>query len=406
MEATAGTRGLDGRIDCPKSPGYPREGRAGRVLARFENTACTRRAGAITHPRRPYAQRQRGVTTRGEARSSCAPLTEERTGFLFDRKHVGSTGSIRCEGRGRVLPGDTVAVTGANGFLGRHCVQKALDGGVAVRGLVRRRPAVDAVEALGAEARLVPAFDVAAYRRALEGCAAVVHLIGIVNEWAATFHDVNVQGTRCVLEGAAQAHVSRFVTPSGLGVDQYGVRPWATNGYFWSKREIERMCQSSAVPCVVFRPSYILGPDDELIPSLVDAIRHGTVFVVGTGRTPLQPLFVEDAVTTFLRAASGWGPAPSVYELVGPETITYRDLIARVARIMVEDGFDVPDYTLRTVPVEAAPEALGISREEADVMLCDVVGDATPFTRDFHVALTSLDEAVRVAVRHVHGEEE
>ena len=303
------------------------------------------------------------------------------------------------------MPGDTIAVTGANGFLGRHCVQKALDEGVAVRGLVRRRPAVEVVEALGAEARLVPAFDVAAYRRALEGCGGVVHVIGIVNEWAATFHDVNVQGTRCVLASAAQAHVSRFVTPSGLGVEQYGARPWATNGYFWSKREIERMCRSSSVPCVVFRPSYILGPDDELVPGLVDALRHGTVVVVGTGQTPLQPLFVEDAATTFLRAALGWGPAPSVYDLVGPETITYRELVARVAAILGEDGFDVPEYTLRTVPVEAAPEDLGISREEADVMVCDVVGDARPFTRDFHVALTPLDEAVRAAVRHVHGEE-
>ncbi len=307
---------------------------------------------------------------------------------------------------GSELPKNTIAVTGANGFLGRHCLQKALDEGVAVRGLVRRRPAVEVVEALGAEARLITAFDVAAYRQALEGCVGVVHVIGIVNEWSATFHDVNVQGTRCVLTSTAQAQVSRFVTPSGLGVDQYGTRPWATNGYFWSKREIERMCRSSPVPCVVFRPSYILGPDDELIPGLVDAILHGTVVVVGTGRTPLQPLFVEDAATTFLRAALGEGSAPSIYDLVGPETITFREVIARVAAIMVEEGFDVPDYTLRTVPVEAAPEVIGISREEAAVMLCDVVGDATPFTRDFHVALTPLDEAFRAAVRHIHGEEE
>jgi nucleoside-diphosphate-sugar epimerase len=332
------------------------------------------------------------------------PVCAVRTGFLWVRSHVKSASSIRYWGW-EGLSVDTIAVTGANGFLGRHCVKKALDRGVAVRGIVRRKQAAEIVEALGAEAILIPTFDGDAFRRAFEGCTGVIHVIGIVNEEAASFLDVNVQGTQRVLEGADKARVSRVVTPSGLGVDQYGERPWATNGYFWSKREIEGLCRSSPVPCVVFRPSYILGPGDELIPNLVDAILHGIVLVVETGRGLMQPLFVEDAATTFLRAALGWGQDHSVYDLVGPETITFLELISRVAAIMTEDGFDVPNYKIRKVPVEAAPEALGISREEVDVMRCDVVGDATPFTRDFQIALTPLDEAFRAAVHHVKGEE-
>ena len=85
-------------------------------------------------------------------------------------------------------------------------------------------------------------FDRRQLTAAFAVCGAVIHLVGIVNERYATFEAVNVRGTRRVLASAAASRVARFVTPSGLGVDQYGVKPWATNGYFASKRAIERLC--------------------------------------------------------------------------------------------------------------------------------------------------------------------
>jgi len=147
-----------------------------------------------------------------------------------------------------------------------------------------------------------------------------------------------------------------------------------------------------------------LGPGDELIPNLVDSILHGTVLVVDTGSASMQPIFVEDAAMAFIRAVLSWGGKHSIYDLVGQETITFMDLIPRVAKIMEEEGFIVPKYRIHKVLVKEAPEALGISREEIDVMLCDVLGDFTPFTRDFQITLTPLDKAIRAAVQHVKGE--
>jgi NADH dehydrogenase len=276
--------------------------------------------------------------------------------------------------------------------------------GVDVKGTVRRKKAADIVEELGAEAIIIKNFDGEGYQRAFDGCDGVLHLIGIVNEHYSTFQEVNVEGTRIILESAYKSQVSRFVTPSGLGVDKYGERAWATNGYFKSKWEIERMCQSSPIPCIVFRPSYILGPGDELIPNLVDAILEGNVPVLETGNAIMQPTFVEDASTVFIRAVLGWGKKNSFYDLVGSETITFMDLIPRVAKIMEEEGFNVPNFRIHKVHVKEAPEVLGISKEEVDVMLCDVLGDFTSFTRDFQITLTPLDEAILAAVQHVKVE--
>ena len=295
----------------------------------------------------------------------------------------------------------TIAVTGANGFLGRNCIRRATRIGLDVRGIVRRQEAADIVRKLGVEPVIIEQLDRRLLMQAFVGCEAVLHFIGIANEQYGTFEEVNVHGTGLVLESAEQSRVSRFVTPSGLGVDQYDKKKWATNGYFNSKRKIELMCQSGRVPFVVFRPSYILGPGDELIPSLVDSILEGKVRVAGEGDTPMQPIFVEDAAAAFVGAAMGRGRTNAIYDLVGSETITFVQLTDRVAEAMHEEGFDVPPYKIIRIPPEKAPQTMGLSKEEVDVMLCDIVGDPRLFVSDFDVSLTRLDLAVRIAVQAV-----
>jgi NADH dehydrogenase len=299
----------------------------------------------------------------------------------------------------------SIAITGANGFLGRHCIQKAVELGIAVKGIVRRENAATMVERLGAEAIIVRDFNKAAFTQAFIGCTGILHFIGIVSEQYGSFQEVNVQGTRIVMESGYESGVSRFVVPSGLGVDQYGKKKWATNPYFASKREIERMCQSHPISSVIFRPSYILGPNDELIPSLVDAILTGTVPIVGTGTTPLQPLFVEDAAMAFIGAVTGSGVDNSIYDLVGPEIITFRELIPRVAQFMHTEGFIVPKYEVLPIPIHRASEVLGLSREEIDVMLCDTLGDPLPFQHDFKISLSPLNKAIQAAIRVIKEEE-
>jgi nucleoside-diphosphate-sugar epimerase len=276
--------------------------------------------------------------------------------------------------------------------------------GITAKGIVRRPEAAGLVEELGGEAIIIKGFDKEALIQAFKGCDGVLHLIGIVNEQYSTFQEVNVKGTKIVLESAYESQASMFVTPSGLGVDQYGKKPWATNEYFASKRQIEQMCQASPMPHIIFRPSYILGPGDELIPNLVNAILEGTVLVAGEGNTPMQPIFVDDATTVFLRAATGFGKKNTIYDLVGPETTTFMQLIPRVANIMRGERFTIPIYEIMNIPLEDAARVLELSKEEIDVMLCDVLGDPMPVIRDFQIPLTPLERAIHAAVQAVEKE--
>ncbi len=293
----------------------------------------------------------------------------------------------------------SIAITGANGFLGRHCVRTAVEQALTVKGIVRRKEATEVVEASGGIPIIVENFQKDGLIEAFSGCHGVLHLVGIVNEQYASFYDVNIQGTRTVLDCALRSQIQYFVTPSGLGVEQYGLKSWATNGYFLSKRQIEVMCQSQPIPFVLFRPSYILGPGDELIPYLVHDILEGKVLVAGQGDRPMQPIYVHDAAQAFIQAVTGQGAPNQIYDLVGPEVVTFTQLIARVAALMEQEGYILPEFTVQHIPLQDASTIMGIAQEEIDVMLSDAIGDPSPLLRDFNMSLTPLDTAIQAAIQ-------
>jgi nucleoside-diphosphate-sugar epimerase len=300
---------------------------------------------------------------------------------------------------------EAIAITGANGWLGRAVVIGATSAGLHVRGVVRSSEAARAVETLGAQAVQAVDLDPAPLAAGIVGCRALVHLVGIGAErGGATYEDVNVGGMRKVIEAARHVGVPRVVYFSGLGVARYGISRRSTNPYFLSKLAAEVELFRSGLEVVVFRPSYLVGPEDELIPALLHELAAGEVEIVGDGRYQLQPVAVADASAAVLAATRVALPGPTVFDLVGPEAISYRDFVARVARAAARDG-RVTEYVLREIPIEEADRRAaaggyrGLLPDELDVMLCDETADAEPLVRLLGRPLRTLDETLDEAVR-------
>jgi NADH dehydrogenase len=93
-----------------------------------------------------------------------------------------------------------VLVTGASGFVGQHIVSELLNQEYAVSALVRNPASFHRPEvAVYPGDILAPA----SLRPAMEGCDAVIHLVGIIAESRrATFEQIHVAGTRNVIECA------------------------------------------------------------------------------------------------------------------------------------------------------------------------------------------------------------
>ncbi len=203
---------------------------------------------------------------------------------------------------------------------------------------------------------------------------------------------------RTLVKAAEEVKVSRIVFPSGLGVDRYGKEEWANDAYFYSKNEAELILKQSNVAYTIFRPSYILGPNDELIPEMINQIGNGIIDVAGDGKIPMQPIYVKDAVDAFLAAAEGVGRNNQIYDLVGPKVINMIDLVDLVVNNMVDLGFNVPPPSIKNIDYEAAPEVLGICKEMVDVMRCNITSDGNIAAEALDYKLTNINEAIKTAV--------
>jgi nucleoside-diphosphate-sugar epimerase len=298
-----------------------------------------------------------------------------------------------------------IAITGASGWLGRALARTAVAAGVEVRGVVRSEESARRVEAEGGRAVQADGLDPAGLGDAIVGCTALVHLIGIGAErGGATYEDVNVGGMRRAIEAARRSGVPRIVYLSGLGVARYGLSRRSTNAYFLSKLATEVELFRSGLEAVVFRPSYVVGPEDELIPALLHDFTEGSVEIVGNGRYRVQPIALRDACESMLAGSRVALPGPSVFDLVGPEPLAYRDFVARVAAAAARAD-RASSYTLHEAPVEEADRRAaaggyrGLLPDELDVLLCDESADPEPLVRLLGRPLSALDEALEQAVR-------
>ncbi len=225
----------------------------------------------------------------------------------------------------------SVAVVGATGFVGSHVVPSLVEAGHRVIAISRdgtRRPEWgSAVETRAA--------DVATGRRvpeALAGADAVVHLVAIPRETGGRrFEQVNVRGTERVVAASVAAGIRRFVHLSAMGVTDD-----PKLAYLSSKWRGEQLVRESELDWVVLRPSLLFGPGDgffSLVRTTLKWWSPGVVAIPGRGDARFQPLAAADLATAVERCVSELGRAGSIYELGGPQHVTYREIVDEVMRV-------------------------------------------------------------------------
>jgi NADH dehydrogenase len=226
-----------------------------------------------------------------------------------------------------------VFVTGGTGFVGRAVIQALQGEGYAVRCLVRRGSERD-LRGFGAIERVEG--DVMARQtldEGISGCDAVVHLVGIIHERPAigsTFERVQVQGTRNILDAAADAGARRYVHMSALGS-----RAGARSRYHQTKWAAEEAVRSSPLAWTIFRPSIIYGRGDEFVTMLRSMLERLTIVpVIGTGRQRLQPVPVEQVAQGFARALTLDATVKHSYDVGGPDAVSMIELLDAIARAM------------------------------------------------------------------------
>lgn len=258
-----------------------------------------------------------------------------------------------------------VLVTGASGMLGRAVAERLVADGHDVRTL-QRSPS----QVAGAQDVAGSVTDPGVVRSALGDREAVVHLaakVTIVGPYS-QFDDVNVGGTRLLLDEARSAGIGRFVhvsTPSvahhGRSLAGAGAGPadpeHARGHYARTKAAAELLALAAHDPAglhvIAVRPHVVWGPGDtQLVGRIVDRARSGRLPVLGDGAALIDTTYVDNAVDALVAALHA---DPAVYG--EPYVVTNgepRPVVELLAAICAASGVPVPR---RHVPAALARAA-------------------------------------------------
>jgi NADH dehydrogenase len=281
-------------------------------------------------------------------------------------------------------------ITGANGRIGRTLLQRAPGS----RALVRSQRAAHSLADLGADVRVLDVREVDALARAAEGCAAWIHLVGILKETrSARYEDAHERSCEAVARAAERAGVKRIVCLSILGAHAD-----SPNACLASKGRADALLLAGRVPATVLRVPMVLGPGEIAAFALRAQASARVAFLVRGGATREQPIDTRDVVTALRLAAADRSDARAALDLAGPESLTHRELVARIARVLGKPApAVVPLPAALAFGAAALLERLAeppLTRAMLGVLEHDDEIDPRPAAQRLGLALTPLAETL------------
>lgn len=231
-----------------------------------------------------------------------------------------------------------VAIVGGTGFVGSYLCEALVRAGHTLSLLVRAGSEDRVAVQSGVRIVTGELASAASLDELVEGCDAVLYNVGILREIprsGVTFEAMQYQGVVDTLAAARRAGVRRCLLMSANGVKSPGTR------YQDSKFRAERHALESGLDVTVLRPSVVFGDPrgrmefaTQLRRDMVDMPLPAVAFFSGlspaAGAVVMSPVHVEDVADAFVAALGDDETIGRIYELGGPEVLTWTDMIERI----------------------------------------------------------------------------
>ena len=269
-----------------------------------------------------------------------------------------------------------VAVTGANGFVGKNVRKFLYKNKVRVLGISRKNFAKYSTETKAQSKNLLEQ----RLQKKLKNYDALIHLIGIgVESSGSTFEEINVNLTKNTIKLCKKSGIKKIIYISGLGVSKNN-----TSNYFTSKYKAEQEIINSGLDYTIFRASYIIGKTDHLTKSLSKQMKKGVIIIPGSGKYQLQPIFVEDVAKIILKSILEKKFSKKILDLVGPRKISFEDFVklfskntkVKFKKINLKNAYDEGTY----------------SSESLDLLIGDYTSDMTQLQKLASIKLTPVEK--------------
>jgi len=231
----------------------------------------------------------------------------------------------------RLEHGALATVFGGSGFVGRYAVRGLAKQGMRVRAAVRRPDLAGHLQPMGAVGQIHPVQANVRYpdsvNAAVAGADVVINFVAILTpSGRQTYDAVHVKGARAVAKAARESGVKQFIHISALGADLK-----SPSKYGRSKALGEQAVLEEFPDALILRPSIVFGPEDEFYNRFAGLAQSAPFLpLIGGGRSKFQPVYAGDLATAVLSAAGGAAQPGSIYEIGGPEVLTFRQILDTV----------------------------------------------------------------------------
>jgi len=257
-----------------------------------------------------------------------------------------------------------VLVTGGTGFAGSHLVDRLISDGFEVRVIARNPEKAEKLKEKGVQIVLGSITDKDVVKKAVKGVKQVYHLAA---NWRTAgvpdkvYWDVNVGGTKNLLEASLEENVKRFVHCSTMGVHGHvdeipaneNTRYNPGDIYQVTKLEGEKLAlnffKEKGLPVSVIRPCAIYGPGDMRLLKMFRAIARRRFVMLGSGKTLYHMVYVTDLAEGFRLAADKEEAIGEAFLIGGEEYVSLNNLEEVIAN---EVGVSSPKIHFPVWPVE------------------------------------------------------
>ncbi|MDD4392775.1 MAG: NAD(P)-dependent oxidoreductase [Desulfobacterales bacterium] len=275
-----------------------------------------------------------------------------------------------------------ILITGGTGFIGSRLAIECRQRGDRVKVLGQTHTDIEKenqkiIESAGAIVVSGSMMDRELIFEQTEGIDVVYHLAAAQHESNIAdqvFRDVNVEGTRNMLDACVYHKVRRMIHGSTIGVyghldgqidEQSVCHP--DNIYGKTKLEGEKLVLSyrDKLPVTVIRISETYGPGDRRLLKLFKAIQNHMFFMIGSGKNLHHLIFIDDLVNGIIQSGQSDAAIGNVMILAGKNPITTDKMVQTIADELKTKvpGFKAPlsMFMMVAVILEFLLKPLGIS---------------------------------------------
>jgi NADH dehydrogenase len=236
-----------------------------------------------------------------------------------------------------------VTVLGASGFLGRYVVKRLAAQGALVCAVCRHATDARFLRPMGDVGQIAPIdadlLDDASLAAVIAGADAVINTVGILYERGAQrFDALHHHLPRRIAVEARAAEVKQLVHISAIGADLQ-----SPSAYGRSKAAGEAALRAEFPAAVVLRPSILFGPEDSFFNRFAALARIAPALpLIGGGTTRFQPVYVGDVADAVMMAMARPDAEGGLFELGGPEVMTFKELMELMLRTLRRRRLLVP----------------------------------------------------------------